>query len=205
MKHCLLLCAAVLALAVAVPASAQYMYLDTNGDGVCTSSDVLDNSVTSIDFYIDTNHNGDGSAAPCAYGSYPMSINSYALTLIASGGVTYGAWTDNMGFGFSTGGAQAGNDYWVSKASATILPEGQYKFGSLAVTVTGTPTLSIVANDASLDPYAFTGFGTACVGTQYDNTFVLGVEFTDVCSSASPTAVTNTTWGQIKKSYSNGR
>ena len=84
MKNCLLLCVAVLALAVGVPASAQYMYLDENGDGVCTSDDIIDNTTTSVDVWLSTNKNGDGSDAFCATGE-AISIFSYTFILRVEG------------------------------------------------------------------------------------------------------------------------
>lgn len=200
MKHCLLLCAAVLALAIAMPASAQYVFLDTNGDGVCNSLDVITSATTSIDFWIDTNHNADGSVATCATGE-DLTINSYSFVMTSSGGITYGAWTDDIGFTIPAGFAQAGNDYWVVFASGTILPPGKYKCGHLAVTVSGNPTLTILQDDPPLDGNAFTGFGSACLGRDFTNTMYLGFDFTDVCSSSSGIAVQNTTWGKIKDLY----
>lgn len=203
MKHSLLLCVAVLALVVAMPASAQYVYMDTNGDGVCNSSDVLNSGVTSIDFYFDTNHNADGSAVTCPNtdNTYEMTINSYAVTLVGTAGITYGAWTDLMNFTINAGGAAAGNDIWLARASATVLPPGKYKVGSLAVTITGNPTLTLVPTDPPLDGTSLTAFGTACPGIDFDNTYKLGSDFMDVCSSASPTPATKTTWGKIKDMY----
>ena len=49
MKHGLLALAAVIVLAIGAPASAQYMYIDVNGDGLNTSADVLSPSVTTVD------------------------------------------------------------------------------------------------------------------------------------------------------------
>jgi hypothetical protein len=49
----------LLALALApLPSHAQYMYLDSNGDGVHTSADVLHgNGPTVVDVWLDTGHN----------------------------------------------------------------------------------------------------------------------------------------------------
>jgi hypothetical protein len=48
---------------VGAPARAQYMYLDSNGDGVHTATDLLQpNGVsTTVDLYLATNQNRDGS------------------------------------------------------------------------------------------------------------------------------------------------
>ena len=210
MKHCLLVFAAVVALAIGVPASAQYMFLDVNGDAQCTSADVLTPSVTHVDVWLATNLNGNGSTAVCASGEN-LTINSYTFTLSsASGGVTYGAWTDNMGFTIAAGGPSSNStDYFIGRASATILPPGTYKLGSLAVTVTGSPTLSITKH-SSVDNTSQTSFGSACSGQDFNNTMRYGEnqdqippgDWNDVCGTASATPVSETTWGQIKKNYS---
>ena len=57
--------AALLALAFAAPASAQYMYMDTNGDGVWSGADDRLNAngtPTTVNVYLNTNHNRDGSS-----------------------------------------------------------------------------------------------------------------------------------------------
>jgi len=212
MKQCLLVFAAVVALAIGVPASAQYMYLDVNGSGTCTSTDQLTSSVTSVDVYLKTNANANGSVATCPTGEQ-LTINSYTFILNApSGGVTYGAWTDNMGFTinanpFPNGTGVAGNDIWVAKASGTPSAPGSYKLGTLAITVTGTPTLEIHAT-STIDGSAITSFGSACPGKDFDNTmkfdptYPAAGDWGNVCGTASGVPVTETTWGKIKANYS---
>lgn len=218
MKQCLLVFAAALTLAVAVPASAQYMWLDASSpkDGLCGTSnngDVLSPSTTSVDVWLSTNLNKNGTTPVCtAEPGDPFTINSYTFILSApTGGVTYGAWTDNMGFTIAAGGAQAGNDFWVAKASATILPPGTYKLGSLAVTVTGSPSLQILSS-TSIDAVAQTSFGSACIGQDFNNTLRYGSnqdgvppgDWNDICGTASGIPVTETTWGKIKAIYNSG-
>jgi hypothetical protein len=210
MKHCLLVFAAVVALAIGVPASAQYMFIDVNGDGQCTSADVLTASVTHFDIWIKTNLNANGSTAVCPSGN-PLTINSYTFVLSSgSGGVAYGAWTDAMGFSIAAGGpASNSTDYFIGRASATIQPPGTYKLGSMAITVTGTPRLSIIKH-SSVDATSQTSFGSACEGHDFNNTMRYGEDqdqippgdWQDVCGTASGTLVSETTWGQIKKNYS---
>jgi hypothetical protein len=217
MKHCLLVFAAVVALAIGVPASAQYMWIDVNGDGIngCTTpgtadDDILNPSVTHIDIYLSTNKNKSGATAVCSSGEN-LTINSYTFVLSSgSGGVSYGAWTDAMGFTIAAGGPISNStDYFIGRASATIQPPGTYKLGSMAVTVTGTPRLDIVAH-SSVDPTSQTSFGSQCSGQDFNNTMRYGEnvdqippgDWNDVCGTASGTPVSETTWGRIKKNYS---
>jgi hypothetical protein len=199
MKHCLLVLVAVVALAFGVPASAQYMYLDVNGDGLSTSADVLTSATTSVDVYMDTNSNGNGSVATCPTGE-ALTINSYTFILRSTGGVTYGTWTDNMGFTVNLGGATAGNDYWTGRGSGTALAPGTYKLGTLAITVTGNPVINIMSS-TSIDPVALTSFGSACPGQDFDNTMKLGLDWMDVTGTYPSTPVSKTTWGKIKDLY----
>jgi len=218
MRLCLLVLTAVVALVIGVPASAQYMWLDVNGDGIngCTTpgnsadNEILNPSITSIDIWISTNLNRDGSTAVCPTGEN-LTINSYTFVLsTASGGVAYGAWTDAMGFTIAAGGPVSNStDYFIGRASATINQPGTYKLGSIAVTVTGNPVLSIVAH-SSVDPTSQTSFGSQCGGQDFNNTMRYGEnvdqippgDWNDVCGTESGTPVSETTWGRIKKQYS---
>jgi hypothetical protein len=213
MKNCLLFLAVVAALAIGGPAYSQYVFLDVNGDGLNSKTntslpdDVLGPSVTSVDIYIDTNHNRDGSVAVCPTGE-ALSINSYEAVLHASGSgtVTYGTWTDNMGFttNLACGGqasCTAGPDIWIGKGSGTILPPNKYKLGTLAITVTGSPVLDIIVSSPSLSSVSETAFGSSCPGAAFDSTLRLGTDFTDADGTEASTPVTATTWGKIKKLY----
>jgi hypothetical protein len=218
MKACLPVLAALITLAIGVPASAQYMWIDVNGDGIngCTTpgvtsdDDFLTPATTSIDIYLSTDRNGNGSVASCPTG-YALTINSYTFVLTnGSGGVAYGAWTDAMGFSIAAGGpALNTTDYFIGRASATIQPAGTYKLGSLAVTVTGSPRLDILAH-SSIDNTSQTSFGSACPGQDFNNTMRYGEnadlnppgDWNDVCGTVTPTPVAETSWGRIKKRYS---
>ena len=159
MKKCLLFLAVVGLMAVSAPAYAQYLFLDTNGDGKNSTNtvnpahagglaDLLSSTVTSIDVYFVTDQNENGTAAVCQTGE-TYQINSYEFILkqSGSGSVSYGAWTDNMGY--ANGGVLCGDnivcqgagEIWVGKYKFTYDPPGRYKVGSLAVTVTGQPKL----------------------------------------------------------------
>ncbi len=210
MKRFLLLLG-VAALLVAAPAFAQYMYLDVNKDGVCTSADALISSTTSVDLWLNTNHDANGTLVTCSDGTSQMTINSYEFILRASGSgtVTYGAFTNarsEMNVQVGPSGAGGTTDYWIGFGGSTIDPPGLYKLGTLAITVTGTPQLSIVGS-TSINALANTSFGSQCPGNDLDNTLKLvgttnGTgDWTDVCGTAAPTPVKVTTWGAIKNLY----
>ena len=199
MRKVYLFCVAVLALAAAAPASAQFMWIDVNGDGVCDSQDVLSNTVTSIDIWLATDLDQNFQPVTCPTGQ-DLTINSYTFILRSTGGVTFGAWSDNMGFGTNLGTGLAGNDRWVGRGSGNISPPGTYKLGSHAITVTGSPSISIIAS-TSASAQALTSFGSACLGALGNNTMKLGLDWFDTCGTAGGTPVTDTTWGKIKALY----
>jgi hypothetical protein len=218
MKRLLLLLGAA-ALLVAAPAMAQYVYLDTNGDGVCTAADVLTSSVTSVDIWFDSNHNADGSTVTCPQDAgSPMDLFSYEFILHSSGAgtVTYGTYTDNahnvVPGGFSTpfGETKGGADYHNGfGGNNTTVWTGLIKVGTLAITVTGTPQLSF-AESSPLNANFYTAFGSECFGVDFDDTIKLGTpaevaggtrDFSDNCGSSVSTPVRATTWGAIKSMY----
>lgn len=202
MKHSLLLVAVVALVAFAAPAHSQFMYLDTNNDGVGDSNDVLSPASTSVDVWLDTDSNADTSPVVCNDNpSDLMTINSYEFFLRSTGSVTYGTWTDDTGFGTNLGDLAAGADTYHGRFSLTVLSAGLRKLGSLAISgVSTNATLSIVSS-SNLNPAGATSFGTACSGRDFDNTYKLGSDWFDVRGTASPTPVTSTTWGQIKNIY----
>src|SRR6266850_5794382 len=59
---------ALVLLAAAPAAYAQYIYLDSNRDGVCDGNDFLNITTDSVDVWVDTAHNRDGSPAVCSTG-----------------------------------------------------------------------------------------------------------------------------------------
>jgi hypothetical protein len=209
MKHCLLVFAAVVALAIGVPASAQYMYVDTNGDGRWSAAlDQIGPGASTVDVWLATNADSMGTAVVCPTGE-ALTINSYTFILNApSGGITYGSWTDNMGFTinanpFPNGVGVAGNDIWVAKASGTPSAPGRYKLGSLAITRTGGCTTTLEFHTSStIDGSAMTSFGSQCPAQDFDNTMKLGSDWFHNRGTVGCTPVTETTWGKIKANYS---
>jgi hypothetical protein len=227
MKHGLLLLAIAAAMLVSAPAFAQYVYLDVdmNGTAYCTNpgDDALGPGTYDIDVYFDTNHNMDGSVATCDTGDGELTINSYEITLGASGSgsVTFNKWMNNIagagtnlsggtvgvGSGGDPGLLVGGSDAYIGLGGSTLYPAGLYKVGTLNVTVTGNPVLSWLSF-SSVSGVAETAFGSQCSGMDGTNTIKLGPsppqgtpDFTDNCGTAAPTPVVNKTWGQIKDLY----
>ncbi len=201
----LVLVAALSCLAGARPASAQYFFVDTNHDGVCDARDVLSPTVTSVDVYVDTDRNADGSSPTCPQEAMPFDMVSYEFTLRAwgDGTVTYGDWIQGPAmaeFTVAGGEYRVGNDFHTGFGSMDALPPGRYRLGTLEITVTGTPRLSFVPVGVR-NKEDITAFGSACLGSDLDNTLKLGSDFTDACGTAQPVAEPPGAWSAIKKLY----
>ncbi len=214
MKRSLLLLAVLAGLLAAVPGYGQYVFLDVNGDRQNSHAsgglppDVLDPSVTSVDVYLVTDKNRDGSDAVCTNSTDPFSILSYEFTLHASGPgtVTYGSWTDNLGFGVglvSCGDrvvCAVSDDAWIAKGTRSPLSPGTYRVGSLAIEVTGHPVLDVVTGSPVIHS-AETSFGSTCLGSNFNNTITLGPDFTDTDGTEQSNPVLTTVWDKIKTLY----
>ncbi len=181
------------------------MYLDVNGDGVCDSRDVLARDVTSVDVYLVTDRNSDGSAAVCAGESDPFTLFGYEFILRAwgDGTVSFGTWIPAPAvadFTTSTGPWSNDTDYYTGQLTLNPRPPGRYRLGSLELTVTGTPRLSIVSSTA-IGSNLRTGFATDCLGADFDNALKLGLDFTDVCGTAPAAPRSASAWDSIRRIY----
>jgi len=208
MRHTLLLSAVFTVLSIGAQAYSQYIYMDANGDGVCTTAEVLSSSTKSVDIWLNTNHNAAGSTSICSNPSEPLDIFSYDIVLHASGagGVQYKSWSNNMTnyalfSGFAVSGADMGVGYQAPFGTFNV--GGLYKLGSISVAVTGSPTLTFLTSppNGSGIPSSFTGFGSPCDASEYPNTIALGLDFQDTCGTSSWAPTETTTWGRIKQLY----
>jgi hypothetical protein len=173
-------------LTAAVPAAAQYIWIDTNGDGVNTSADVIAPSgATTLDLWLRTDQNADGTPAPCASNDGSLTLAGYQVVLRASNGtVSWGSITNQIAnlsqLPFSSDGSEL--DFGYSGGSA--LPPGAYRLATVSATVAaGTPAIAFAAQGTLNDTYV-TAFGSTCSGTDLDNVIKLGVDFTDAAGIA---------------------
>jgi len=195
----------------AAPARGQYIYMDVNGDALCTGAELLTSSTTTVDVYLDTNHDANGTLKTCeANSSQPLDIFGYDILFTTGrdgpyGGVVYTGWSNAMsGFALLNPFTVAGEDAGVGYTAplGTILPPGRYKLGTLQVAVTGHPTLSFRGESTNPSiPSPVTGFGSTCEATWYANTITLGTDFSDNCGTGGALDVQATTWGKIKLVY----
>jgi PKD repeat protein len=175
-------------------ATAQYMYLDSNANGIHDAGDVLNanGTPTTVDVWMNTNHNRDGTLVECNTQDGILQANSYVVNLIAQGGtVTYSGFINrqaNMVTNFgqvNAGDGQYKNGQGGSADPAVALPPGG-PYLIMTITITGTGgSPSILINDLNSNSPDWTSFGTACSGNDFDNTYKLsgpggGSDWTDV-------------------------
>ncbi len=177
--------ATLILLGCVAPCRAQYMFLDSNGDGFHTAADQLaPTGETAFDVWLITDKNRDGTKPTCVQDtSAAFTINSYEFVLHAgTGTVAWGAYTneaaplDDAFFLVE----QDSTDLYALAASATILPPGAYHLGRGSVTpLTGTPSISFRSSTRLRGVYS-TSFGCQCPARDQDNTMKLGVDWFDM-------------------------
>ena len=170
----------------ALPArsQAQYMYLDSNGDGVHTAADVVNpTGTTTFDVYLITDQNADGSHASCQWDGEELDIGSYTVGLRAMGGeVTWGSPINRVpSFGVSFGFASNTTEMFYGVGGGFVSP-GTYRLMTGTVTVVTSVTgIEIVPRTTVPGGYTLGAtFGSHCVGNDGDNTLKLGVDWFDV-------------------------
>jgi len=184
----LILLIAFLPLSMPNFARAQYMYLDANGDSLNTADDRLNaTGETTLDVWLDTSHNRDGSTVTCGSGE-ALTMYSYEFILHAEGGtvswVGFANHQPTMTTSFGT--ASDSTDYYRGFGGGTAFGPGHFRLGSLTVAVvSGIPRIDIAQ---STDLYAayLTSFGSQCSGLGEDNTLKLGSDWEDADGVGAP-------------------
>jgi hypothetical protein len=181
-----------LLLAATLPAigRAQYIYLDSNGDGVNTEADVLNEvgTPTTVSIWLDTSRNADSTEAFCPMAAEPLSLFSYEVVLHAEGGtVSYGTYTNlRSSMGTALGGASSDSDFYTGFGGTAKLAPGLYQLGTIPVTVeSGSPSLSL-ATSTPLGAHYATTFGTECPGQEGANTYLLGLDWLNMAGCGPP-------------------
>lgn len=159
------------------PVSGQYMFLDTNGDGIQTEVDGLSAGDSWVDIWLqtDVDHSGAQTSLRDASGKRP-SINSYEFILrVFDGEIDWGEYANfqpTMTVPF--GPRHNKTDFYHGYVGLTSLPAGKYKLGRLGIRVlSGRPRLEF----AALTPLwgvARTSFGSKVPGVNGDHTLKLG-------------------------------
>jgi len=169
-------------------ASAQYMYLDSNGNGIHDAGDRLRSCPTQFDVWLNTASNRDGSPATCPFGAGALDLSHYEFVLKAVGGtVTWGPMT-NLLSGFAGSLARDNRDitgpvYYHNGSSGGLglFPPGLHKLATLSATIaTGAPRIDIITRHP-INGAGRTSFGSPCPATAaQDHTNRLGEGWSDV-------------------------
>src|SRR5258705_12715063 len=151
------------------------MYLDENANGVHGQGDKLNakSKETTVDLYVRTNMNRDGTTAVCDTGPEPLTINQYQINLLAVGGtVTYSGFI-NQQASMPTNFGELNPDgvrYKNGFGGGTNNPAGTYRLCTITITgATDSPRIDIV--DLVNGSADYTGFGSACLGNGFDNVY----------------------------------
>jgi len=169
-------------LALPAPATAQYMFLDANGDGVLTAADVVNpTGPTTVDVWLRTDTNRNGSPASCGSLDGDLTINSYEFVLHTSNGTL--AWSGfvNRLQGMTLGAGEISDptEYHNGYGLGPTLPPGTYRLATLTIQVAaGTPSISI--EPGTLSGTYTTSFGSSCSGSDQDYSLKLGRDWLDV-------------------------
>ncbi len=150
------------------PANAQYIYMDTNGNGIHDAGDRLSAGTTSVDVWLNSALNRNGSPAACP----TTQFYTFGYILHATGGTI-----SNPVVLSGPGGIQATSTTDVN-VEAIAGGQGLVFLGRIGLDATPGASLGfatstpIAADDA-------TSIGSDCVGTRFDNTLRLGEDWFD--------------------------
>lgn len=161
------------------PASAQYLYLDTNGDGIHTDADVIAPAgTTTADVWIHTDENRDGTPVTCAARD-SLDLFSYEFILHAvDGTIAWGAFANNPPNSLPFGQVSDSTDF-ASGYCTIPRAAGLRRLATLSLQVAGgTPSLSFVPSKSAAYMH-YTAFGSGCPGPNGNNTYYLGSEWFD--------------------------
>lgn len=180
---------ASVSLSVPVTVGGGYMYLDTNGNGIHDSGDILNETgSTLVDVWLSTDRNKDGSYATCSDGSgAPNELNGYTIVLRAIGGtVAWSGFTNRVaGFGTAFPVYSDSVYYANGRGGVEMQPAGTYRLASITVTPQkGTPYL-VIDQVAVPAPNRKTLFGSSCSGLDGNNTLRLGQDWFDTDGAGS--------------------
>lgn len=205
MRNWLPLCFA--AAVIAAPVQAQYLFVDSDGDQLCTGTDIVPPGEGRLDIWIDTTKNGSGEPAVCATGE-DLTISSYEVVIGVDGVTTLG-WENarpefNQSLGFQREGmyVRAG---FTSPGATTHLAPGLYKLGTLLTQWDGRCPIALPVPSALFSGTKHsTEFWSQCLGIDGDYWLRLGNEIADNCGTQFPCDAAEdqgTTWGKIKQQY----
>ncbi len=169
-----LVCVLALLYGAVRPATAQHIFLDTNGDGVHSTADRLSPiGSTRVDIWLQTDQNRDTSTAISALrDGVPLSIFSYEFILHAVGGtVEWGAYENLLSSMPDANPSQSSPSYFYTGfGGLTVHPPGKYRLGSMIVRVkSGSPQLQFVSS-APRWLGVQTSFGSLCPGKDRNHT-----------------------------------
>ena len=151
---------------------AQYIFADSDGDGRASGADGLRASgPTSLDIWLQTDRQRDGSTAPTGTSGSVNGIFGYELVLKAVGGtVKWGGYTNlQSSMSLVFGQVESPTEFRVGYVGFEALPPGKYHLGRLRIeVVSGDPSLEFAAQ-SSLRHGGVTAFASTNPGRDSDH------------------------------------
>lgn len=172
-------------------ATAQYMYLDVDGDGASTINDaaaLAGGEPTRVDLYLRTNSSPYAGTATCAADpSAALGLNSYTVNIYSLDAPVSFTNVVNQVPGMVETIPLVTYPYALSVgfSGTETLPPGTYHLLSMTVTIlpttlsAGCPSLAIVPSSCYSPPGVITSFGSNCPGQYGDGVLRLGTDWID--------------------------
>jgi len=161
----------VATLGVIPPAAAQYMYLDSDGDGSHTNADVVNpHGMTRIGIWVVTNRNRDGSPVPCETDGTIAVPDIRAVLVVRNGTVEWGTFDpDEQDWSDYRPECPDSSRFVLWFALPSPLYPGRHFLGTISVlTRSGTPSITLGSGCPGMREQ-FTGFSSKCGdGQEYD-------------------------------------
>jgi hypothetical protein len=142
-------------------------------------------ATTNVDVYITTDTNRDGSPGECPSADGELTINSYVVNLVVSGGTASFANFVNQRAEMPTvlvPFASTSTQMEVGQGGGTINDPGKYHLFSVQITgQSGAPSIAFTPNLSD-----FTSFGSQCSGNDFDNTLKFTSDWNDADGLGPP-------------------
>lgn len=186
--------------AAAAPASAQYFYLDVDGDGKNLNENLEwppPTDTTTVDVYVVTDKNMDGTSALCESGDAPLDLWYYTLNIVGNGDAFEVVGVESQIPGMVALFPPFLKPYGITVGYSigTRLPPGTYFLLRLKVVFARSgycPNMTIVSSSCYSLPGVGTEFGSDCAGLDGDFIFPiqgLGFGFCTDPPNRRPTVV----------------
>ena len=153
--------------------TAQYLYLDANGDSLNTGSDWVDQDTATVDLYIKTDATLEGGPALCASGDGTMELLEYSVAIESYCGPVTLLSVENSDPGMAEAFPPDVHPYGLTfgYTGRSVLSPGRHRL--LRLRLAGRPSLAIVSTSCQNLPGVTTSMTAYCPDTGGEYTLPL--------------------------------